>query len=137
MLFTSKRDISVIFTTEHKYVFNKNNRKEKFDYLLNVNKIKKNLFHDLPIVLNKTQVFVLNFEVQKMFHKALTINNQKYTNIIYINSEMDSHIIQNIINYLNKIYGKDIIFSYKAYAKNGEFDDLSIETVDCPPTKDW
>jgi len=92
MIFNVKRDIQILFTKEHKYIFNKDNKKEKNDYLLNVNKIKKTLFDDLPIVMNKTQVFVLNFEVQKMLNKALMIANQKYTNIIYINAMLDKNI---------------------------------------------
>lgn len=124
MIFSSKRDIQVIFTKEHKYVFNKNNRKEKHDYILNVNKIKKVLFDNLPIILNKTQVFILNFEVQKMFHKALTINNKKYTSIIYINSELSPDIIENISNYLNKSYGKEINFEYIYLNKDADFFDF-------------
>lgn len=124
MIFSSKRDIQVIFTKEHKYVFNKNNRKEKHDYILNVNKIKKVLFDNLPIILNKTQVFILNFEVQKMFHKALTINNKKYTSIIYINSELSPDIIENVSNYLNKSYGKEINFEYIYLNKDADFFDF-------------
>lgn len=126
MIFSVKRDIQVVFTKEHKYVFNKDNRKEKNDYLLNVNKIKKSLFDDLPIILNKTQVFVLNFEVQKMFNKALTIANQKYTNIIYINSDLNNIILSNIITYLDKNYTRDIQFSYVLFDKLLEFDNVDI-----------
>lgn len=126
MIFNVKRDIQVVFTKEHKYVFNKDNRKEKNDYLLNVNKIKKGLFDDLPIVLNKTQVFVLNFEVQKLINKALTIANEKYTNIIYINSELDDTVLLNIIGYLEKNYTKNIHFSYILFDKFNEFSDIKV-----------
>ena len=74
-------------------------------------------------------MFVLNFEVQKMFNKALTINNQKYTNIIYINSDMDSHIIENIITYLEKNYSKHITFFYHMYDKYGDFDNIKYDNI--------
>lgn len=127
MLFNIKRDIQVVFTKEHKFVFNKDNKKEKNDYLLNVNKIKNILFDDMPIILNKTQVFVLNFEVKKMFNKALSITNQKYTNIIYINSDLNVDTLKNIISYLEKNYSKDVMFSYVLFDKCGEFNGINVD----------
>jgi len=126
MIFSIKRDIQIVFTKEHKYIFNKDNRKEKNDYLLNVNKQKKALFDNLPIILNKRQVFVLNFEVQKMFNKALTITNQKYTNVIYINSDLDEQIIRNIVKYLEKNYSEDINFHYIIFDKYDEFTNIEL-----------
>jgi len=122
-----KREIIVIFTKEFKYVINKNYKKQKQDYVLNVNKLKKTLYGEYPIVLNKPQSFIFNFEIKKMFNKALNIPNKKYNTIIYINSEMTANTIKNIIEYLNDMHSEDNEFVYYVVDKFDEFDELIKE----------
>ena len=76
-----KKDINIIFAKEFKYAINKNYKKHKHDYVLNVNKLKNNLYNGFPIVFNKVQAFLLNYEIRKMFNKALNIPNKKYNTV--------------------------------------------------------
>ena len=101
----ARRIINVYFAKEYKHVFNKNNKKSKNDYILNIDKItRERLNNESALVLNPLQAFILNYEIKKLLDKAITISNQKYDNIIYVNAKLNVSSILNIIQFLNKTY---------------------------------
>lgn len=108
------RCINVHLTKAYKHVINKNNRKGKSDYVLNVDKITKEKFECELHVMNNVQAFLLNYEIRKLLDKVITIDNCKYKDVIYVNKNMSVSSIMNLIVSLNKTY-KSVIFTYNLY----------------------
>lgn len=118
------RVINVYFIREYKFFFNKNNKKSPVDYVLNVDRIiSEKTQNTPPIVFNNVQSFMLNYEIKKMLDKAVTIVNEKYDNIIYINCRMSSDGVLNIIGHLEKTYPKHS-FNYVLLDRDNEFADV-------------
>jgi hypothetical protein len=118
------RIITVHLTRVYKNVINKNKKKCKSDYVLNVDRIIKLKICKDFVVMNRIQAFMLNYEINKLLNKVITIDNCKYTDIIYINENMSVSSVLNLINLLDKTY-KNVTFEYQIY-----HDDDDINMVD-------
>lgn len=118
------RVINVYFIKEYKFFFNKNNKKDPSDYVLNIDKVvEEKMGGAPPIVFNNVQTFMLNYEIKKLLDKAITIVNEKYDNVIYINGSMSTNGVLNIIGHLEKTY-KEYSFNYVLLDKESEFADI-------------
>lgn len=115
-----KREIVVVFVKEYKSFVAKYGRKQKNHYLLSTTKIIKEKFPNKFVVPNRTQAFLLNYEIKKLLDKAINIKNQKYDTIIYLNDECSITSIINTCRFLNKEYAH-VEFNYECL--NLEFDD--------------
>lgn len=114
--------INVHILSEYGMVFNKNSKKHKWDYILNVNKIIKDKLGDTcSIVLNQYQSWVLNYEISKRLKKV--ISSGKYSDIYYVNSNLSRSSILNIINLLEKKYN-ECSFSYIMHMKKEDTQDI-------------
>ena len=119
-----QRVINVYFIKEYKFFFNKNNKKNPVDYVLNVDKVINEKMQDAPpLVFNSVQTFMLNYEIKKLLDKVITIVNEKYDNIVYINGRMSSTGILNVIGHLEKSY-PNYRFNYVMLDKDGEFSEV-------------
>lgn len=115
------RVINVYFIKEYKFFFNKNNKKNAVDYVLNVDKvIEEKMQGEPPLVFNKIQTFRLNYEIKKQLDKAITIINAKYDNIVYINSKLSANGVLNIVGHLQKTY-PNYEFNYVLLDRENEF----------------
>lgn len=103
------RILDIVFTLDQKHATQILGKKEKSDYLLNVNKIIKDKFSQELVIPNKVQSFLLNYEIKKIIDKAVNVRNRKYKRIIYINSNLTVNAILNTIDFLKEHY-KDIVF---------------------------
>lgn len=101
----------IFFVREHKHFFNKNNKKQKSDYVLNIDKLVKNKFDKEFFFLNSKQAFLLNYEIFKLIKKAINISTRKYDKIIYINNNINITSILNIIKLLKTNY-PDVNFNF-------------------------
>jgi hypothetical protein len=116
-----QRVINVYFIKEYKFFFNKNNKKNSVDYVLNVDKvIDEKMQGAPPLVFNSVQTFMLNYEIKKLLDKVITIANEKYDNIVYINGRMSANGVLNVIGHLEKSY-PDYQFSYVLLDRDNEF----------------
>ena len=119
-----QRVMNVYFIKEYKFFFNKNNKKNPVDYVLNVDKIIDEKTQGAPpVIFNSVQTFMLNYEIKKMLDKAVTIVNEKYDNIVYINGRMSSNGILNIIGHLEKTYPSHS-FNYVLLDRDDEFSEV-------------
>lgn len=98
------RTLDIIFIKEFKFFIKKFVKKNKEDYLLNVNKIIKDKFGTKFLVPNPVQSFLLNYEIKKLMDKAINIKNEKYTRIIYLNSNITTTGIHNTLEFLKLEY---------------------------------
>ena len=126
---TSPRFIKVYFVKEYKLFFNKNNKKAKRDYILNVNKIIKDRFNEDFYILNNIQAFLLNYEIKKLLDKAINISNKKYQNIIYINDNMSITGLLNTVSFLSATYN-NLGFDFILLDKEDEFRDISYRNTE-------
>lgn len=118
------RVMNVYFIREYKFFFNKNNKKSPVDYVLNVDKIIDEKTQGAPpVIFNSVQTFMLNYEIKKMLDKAVTIVNEKYDNIVYINGRMTSSGVLNIIGHLEKTYPNNS-FNYVLLDRDDEFTEV-------------
>ena len=95
------RELEIIFIKEYKFFIKRFEKKEKGDYLLNVNKIINDKFNTKFLVPNPVQSFLLNYEIKKLLDKAVNIKNNKYNRIIFLNSTITFSGIQNTMEFLN------------------------------------
>lgn len=123
----SPRTINIIFVKEFKNFTSTFNRKQKDDYILNVNKIIKDKFNSKFIIPNKVQTFLINYEIKKLLDKAIYIKNEKYNNIIYLNSNLSSSIIKNAMKFMIDEY--DFINFEFSMIESKNLDD-DIEDID-------
>lgn len=98
------RTLDIIFIKEFKFFIKKFVKKNKEDYLLNVNKIIKDKFGTKFLVPNPVQSFLLNYEIKKLMDKAINIKNEKYTRIVYLNSNITTTGIHNTLEFLKLEY---------------------------------
>ena len=100
-------------------------KKEKSDYILNVSKLIKDKFSTKFIVPNKVQSFLLNYEIKKLLDKAITLKHEKYSRIIYLNSNLSRTTVMNTVDFINEEY---INFRFKYYLiESAESDNLTPE----------
>jgi hypothetical protein len=123
------RYFDVIFIKEFKFFIKKFNKKQKEDYLLNVNKIIKDKFNTKFLVPNPVQSFLLNYEIKKLLDKAISIKNEKYNRIILLNSTITLTGINNTIEFLNQEY-LDVKFNYVILDPKEEFDQEDFSDIE-------
>ena len=106
------RTVNVVFVKEYRYYIHAFQKKSKEDYVLNVSKIIKEKFNTKFIVPNPVQSFLLNYEIKKLLDKAINIKNQKYSNVIYLNSNITYTSLLNTMQFIDLEY-PDVDFTYK------------------------
>ena len=124
-----EKSINIIFVKDYKSFISAFDRKNKGDYILNVSKLIKDKFNTKFIVPNKVQSFLLNYEIKKLLDKAITVKNEKYSRIIYLNSNLSLTSILNTIDFIANEY-ENFKFNYSLVNSN----DLEIE-LDRIPTE--
>jgi hypothetical protein len=122
------RTLTITFIREFKSFTSLNGKKKKEDYILNVNKIIKDKFDSKFIIPNTVQSFLINYEIKKLLDKAIYIKNQKYKNIIYLNSNLSRTIIENAINFIEDEY-YPINFKFNLIEPK-EFDNDGIDLIE-------
>ena len=120
------RDLDVIFIKEYKFFIKKFEKKQKEDYLLNVNKIIKDKFNTKFLVPNPVQSFLLNYEIKKLLDKAVNIKNEKYNRIVFLNSTITLTGVKNTIEFLDQEY-TDVEFNYYMIDPREDFDKESLD----------
>lgn len=104
MLENKSRKLEIVFVKDQKQFVKIFLKKQKCDYLLNVNKIIKDKFDQEIIIPNKIQSFLINYEIKKLIDKAVNVRNRKYNRIIYVNSNLTASTINNTISFLGTAY---------------------------------
>lgn len=122
------RKLDVVFIREFKGFTSHFGKKRKEDYILNVNKIIKDKFNSKFIVPNRIQSFLINYEIKKLLDKAIFIKNEKYTRIVYLNSNMSIGTVQNAMLFIEDEY-HPIGFEY-TLVEPKEFDKDGLERID-------
>lgn len=122
------RELDVIFIKEYKFFIKKFEKKQKEDYLLNVNKIIKDKFNNKFLVPNPVQSFLLNYEIKKLLDKAISIKNEKYNRIIFLNSIITLTGTNNTIEFLNQEY-EDVNFNYYMIDPKEEVDQKDFSKI--------
>lgn len=100
----TERLINIVFVKDYKSFVAIFDKKDKGDYILNVSKIIKDKFNTKFIIPNKVQSFLLNYEIKKLLDKAITVKNEKYSRIIYLNSNLSITSVLNTIDFINGEY---------------------------------
>lgn len=100
----TERLINIVFVKDYKSFVTIFDKKDKGDYILNVSKIIKDKFNTKFIIPNKVQSFLLNYEIKKLLDKAITVKNEKYSRIIYLNSNLSITSVLNTIDFINDEY---------------------------------
>ena len=121
------RKITVHIVNEYNVVFNKTNKKHKYDYILNVGKIIKSKIDTCSVVLNQIQIWVLNYEIAKLLKKVITASTDKYTDIYYINKNLSSSAVLNLSEFVYVNY-KNVKFDYIIHIKEKDSDMIDIYT---------
>jgi hypothetical protein len=117
--------INIVFVKDYKSFIVAFEKKEKSDYILNVSKLIKDKFSTKFIVPNKVQSFLLNYEIKKLLDKAITLKHEKYSRIIYLNSNLSRTTVMNTVDFINEEY---INFRFKYYLiESAESDNLTPE----------
>lgn len=119
------RVLDIVFIKEYKFFIKKFDKKQKEDYLLNVNKIIKDKFNTKFLVPNPVQSFLLNYEIKKLLDKAINIKNEKYNRIIFLNSTITLTGVKNTIEFLDSEYS-DVKFKYSIIDPKEDFDNESF-----------
>ena len=104
------RTLEIVFVKDQKQFIQAFTKKQKCDYVLNVNKIIRDKFDQDIIFPNKIQSFLINYEIKKLIDKAINVRNRKYNRIVYINSNLSRTIVGNTVKFLGAAYDS-IIFS--------------------------
>lgn len=120
-----KRKISLVFVKDYKSFILTFNKKDKSDYILNVSKLIKDKFSTKFIIPNKVQSFLLNYEIKKLLDKAITVKNEKYNQIIYLNSNLSTVSILNTIDFISEEY-PDFEFTYQLITPTSDQEPIDI-----------
>ena len=120
-----KRKISVIFVKDYKSFILAFNKKEKSDYILNVSKLIKDKFNTKFMIPNKVQSFLLNYEIKKLLDKSINVKNEKYSKIVYLNSNLSESTILNTIDFISAEY-QDFEFNYKLIVLSSDQEPIDI-----------
>jgi len=122
-----ERYLDIVFIKEFKFFIKKFNKKQKEDYMLNVNKIIKDKFGIKFLVPNPVQAFLLNYEIKKLMDKAINIKNEKYNRIIFLNSNITTSGIHNTLEFL-KVEYPIIGFNYYIIDPKEDFEKSLFKT---------
>lgn len=129
MIDSNDRSLEIIFVKDQRQFIQTFNKKQKCDYLLNVNKIIKEKFDHEILVPNKIQAFLINYEIKKLIDKAVNVRNRKYNRIIYVNAGLSISNINNTIKFLSSSYST-ISFVPKLIDLDLDIGDLTgVETI--------
>jgi hypothetical protein len=120
-----KRKVSIVFVKDYKSFILTFNRKDRSDYILNVSKLIKDKFSTKFIVPNKVQSFLLNYEIKKLLDKAINVKNEKYSRIIYLNSNLSESVVLNTIDFITNEY-PEFEFSYGIISTLNDADPLEL-----------
>jgi hypothetical protein len=120
-----KRKVSIVFVKDYKSFILTFNRKDRSDYILNVSKLIKDKFSTKFIVPNKVQSFLLNYEIKKLLDKAINVKNEKYSRIIYLNSNLSESVVLNMIDFITNEY-PEFEFSYGIISTLNDADPLEL-----------
>lgn len=121
---TTGKNINVFFVKELRHYFNKNNKKQKSDYIINVDKLMLDKMKDNQMyIMNKVQAFLINYEIKKMLDKAVTISNHKYDTIVYINANIGKSTILNTQKFLTESYFGKLNFKFTVIDKTGDLEE--------------
>lgn len=120
-----KRKISVIFVKDYKSFILAFNKKEKSDYILNVSKLIKDKFNTKFMIPNKVQSFLLNYEIKKLLDKSINVKNEKYSKIVYLNSNLSESTILNTIDFISAEY-QDFEFDYMLIVLSSDQEPIDI-----------
>lgn len=129
MIDSKDRKLEVIFVRDQKQFVHTFSKKQKCDYLLNVNKIIKEKFETEILIPNKIQAFLINYEIKKLIDKAINVRNRKYSRIIYVNSGLSASSINNAVRFLSTAY-ETIHFIPKVIDSDQEIGEVTgVETI--------
>jgi hypothetical protein len=120
-----KRNIEVVFVKDYKSFILAFNKKDKSDYILNVSKLLKDKFSTKFLVPNKVQSFLLNYEIKKLLDKAISVKNEKYSRIIYLNSNLSATSVLNTIDFITNEYS-EFSFKYRLIHLKNDPDPIEI-----------
>lgn len=124
-----ERKLEIVFVRDQKQFVQTFSKKQKCDYLLNVNKIIKEKFETEILIPNKIQAFLINYEIKKLIDKAINVRNRKYSRIIYVNSGLSASSINNAVKFLATAY-ESVKFIPKMIDNDSEIGELAgIETI--------
>lgn len=123
-----ERTLNIIFIREFRSFTALHSKKGKEDYILNVNKIIKDKFNSKFIIPNKVQSFLINYEIKKLLDKAIYIKNEKYKNIIYLNSNLSITVIENAMQFIKDEY-YPIGFNFTLIEPR-EFDNEGLDRIE-------
>lgn len=118
------RPIEIFFVKDYKTYVELYGKKTKSEYVLNVNKLIREKLGTDYIVPNKTQAFLLNYEIRKLVDKVISSKSKKYTRLVYLNSSMSLTGIMNAIEFLSNTY-KIIEFQPHIIDTEQEFDGVA------------
>lgn len=113
--------MELIFTRYNKYVYNKYNKKQSDEYILNIDKLMKSKLDENISVLNVYQTFILDYEIMRLLSKII---GKTYNKIVYVNQNLSVTYILNMISLLEKKY-PDETFKYTIY-----YDEDDVGIVD-------
>lgn len=129
MIDIKDRNLEIVFVRDQKQFVQTFSKKQKCDYLLNVNKIIKEKFETEILIPNKIQAFLINYEIKKLIDKAINVRNRKYSRIIYVNSGISQHSVTNAIKFLSSAYDT-IHFVPKLIDSDSEIGEIpGVETI--------
>lgn len=129
MIDIKDRKLEILFVRDQKQFVQTFSKKQKCDYLLNVNKIIKEKFETEILIPNKIQAFLINYEIKKLIDKAINVRNRKYSRIIYVNSGLSQHSVSNAIKFLSSAYDM-IHFVPKVIDNDSEIGEIpGVETI--------
>jgi len=76
------------------------------------------------------QSFLLNYEIKKLLDKAISVKNEKYGRIIYLNSNLSKSAVLNTIDFITSEY-PEFEFKYSIILSPNDPDplDLPIDIV--------
>ena len=122
------RVIEVFFIKDYKAYVSLYGKKNKSEYVLNVNKLIKEKLGTDYVVPNKTQAFLLNYEIRKLVDKVINSKSKKYSRIIYFTNNISITGIMNAFEFLETSY-PNIEFSSSVLDTENEFDIIEKTTV--------
>lgn len=98
------RPIEIYFVKDLRAYTDRFGKKSKSEYVLNVNKIIREKLEADFVVPNKTQAFLLNYEIRKLIDKVINAKSKKYTRLVYLNHNLDYAVALTTIDFLINTY---------------------------------
>jgi hypothetical protein len=118
--------MEVFFAKDYKTYVELYGKKTKNEYVLNINKLIREKIGTEYLVPNKTQAFLLNYEIRKLVDKTISSKSKKYTRLVYLNCSMSVTGIMNAIEFFRSTYPQ-IEFNPLIIDTESEFAGLNID----------